>query len=82
MRIEIDGEQKVVARTGDDDDNEGVIGVYWIGKIEADSEVVIKMDNGTPDQVNVTRNQGYVSYERFGPDYPIVTELPDTCAGV
>ena len=55
MRIEIDGEQKVVARTDDDDNNEGVIGVYWVGKIEADSEVVIKMDNGTPDQTNVTR---------------------------
>ena len=54
MNILIDGEQVVVARTGDES-FEQVIGLFWIGKITMDSEVVIKIQNGTANQNNAIR---------------------------
>ena len=79
IRLSVGGvANKVLARTKDAD-KEDTFGIYWIGPIEEDADVVITIEGPSSENNAIRSKSAYVSYKLYAPGFPVQSELPAPC---
>ena len=78
--MSVDGTEVVRAQSFDED-REDTFGIYWIGSIDADAEMLVQVLG--PEGINnaIRAKSAFVSYKIYAPGFPVKSALPDPCGG-